>query len=197
MRTQSRLTSLIGLLGCASASYNSGNGGILVSRTVTSKPSYADANFTIQESGVCGGSDRHGSNDCTVVWGQNYSFNYPTVLTEDFTNGTASADLLVDGVLEYKPSCAVCGTFCTIEVPTILFNYSFYPGDCPVKVRNTNNTIHVTMPQSPGWSWWTASTKIAGSVTITNSTSATVGTGTINITATPAGATTSAPSAAA
>lgn len=163
--------------------------GVYVKRTVTSKPDYANANFSISSpSGACLSSDAYGSNECTVDWNQDITLSYGAKLTQDVAGGTASADLLIDGVLSYKPTCKVCGENCVLKVPTILWNYTFYPGDCPVKVRDSLHTQMVTFPASPTWGW-SVETKLSGSFKIQDTSGADLATATLEITAAPAGAT--------
>eukprot|EP00756_Hemistasia_phaeocysticola_P033867 Hpha_TRINITY_DN16488_c1_g3::TRINITY_DN16488_c1_g3_i1::g.163181::m.163181 len=115
-------------------------GSITVSRTVDSLPSWLSAKVTVTDAGVCTGSDQYGSNDCTVNWNTAYTIAYEFDLTEAQQSGTVEADLKIDGLIPFKPSCKTCGVNCTLVIPVVSKNITFYPGDCPIPVTNLKNS---------------------------------------------------------
>jgi len=157
------------LVGVATAS-------ITVSRTVNSLPSWLSASVTVEGS-ACTGSDKYGSNDCTLDWNTAYTINYTFSLTTAQQSGTVSADLKIDGLIPFKPSCKTCGENCTLTVPIIGKNFSFYPGDCPVPVENLSNATSVTLPAAPSG---LPKTSVKGTVSLTDATGATVASGSVD-----------------
>eukprot|EP00756_Hemistasia_phaeocysticola_P035815 Hpha_TRINITY_DN16607_c2_g1::TRINITY_DN16607_c2_g1_i3::g.182909::m.182909 len=164
-----RAAALAAAMGCAS-------GAIVVSRTVEQIPSYASVKATIAGD-ACTGSDQYGSNDCTLNWGTSYDITYNVALTQDFPGGVASADLKVDGLIPFKPSCKVCGENCTVTIPVISKSYTFYPGDCPVKANTLSNTSSVAIPAAPST---LPKTSVKGTVQIADSTGAVVAKGSVD-----------------
>eukprot|EP00756_Hemistasia_phaeocysticola_P033856 Hpha_TRINITY_DN16488_c1_g10::TRINITY_DN16488_c1_g10_i1::g.163209::m.163209/K01373/CTSF; cathepsin F len=163
-----RVAALAGLLGCAS-------GVITFSRTVTQVPSYASGKVTLGGAGAaCTGSDQYGSNDCTLQWGGAVDITYDVALTQDFPSGSVSADMKIDGLISWKPSCKVCGENCTLKIPVIGKEISFATPACPIPATTLSNTTTQTLPAAPSG---LPKTSVKGTLSVTDSTGATVGGG--------------------
>eukprot|EP01062_Namystynia_karyoxenos_P062853 TRINITY_DN5570_c0_g3_i1.p1 TRINITY_DN5570_c0_g3~~TRINITY_DN5570_c0_g3_i1.p1 ORF type:complete len:279 (+),score=85.53 TRINITY_DN5570_c0_g3_i1:73-837(+) len=158
-----RAAAFLGLVGGASAT-------ISFSRTVTQAPSWASGTITIAGD-ACKSSDKYGSNDCTLSWGQSYTANIDASLTQDIPGGTASADLKIDGLIPFKPSCKICGENCTITIPIVSKSFSFYPGDCPIKAGAIKNSTSVAIPAAPSG---LPKTSVKGTVTVSDASGAAI-----------------------
>eukprot|EP01062_Namystynia_karyoxenos_P014403 TRINITY_DN1518_c0_g1_i6.p1 TRINITY_DN1518_c0_g1~~TRINITY_DN1518_c0_g1_i6.p1 ORF type:complete len:563 (+),score=216.43 TRINITY_DN1518_c0_g1_i6:73-1689(+) len=137
-------------------------GSITFSRTVKQAPSYASGTVTVQGD-ACKSSDKYGSNDCTLSWGQSYTVAIDATLTQDIPTGTAAADMKIDGLIPFKASCKICGENCTVTIPIVSKSFSFYPGDCPIKAGAIKNTTTAAIPAAPSG---LPKTSVKGTVTV-------------------------------
>eukprot|EP01062_Namystynia_karyoxenos_P014400 TRINITY_DN1518_c0_g1_i3.p1 TRINITY_DN1518_c0_g1~~TRINITY_DN1518_c0_g1_i3.p1 ORF type:complete len:563 (+),score=254.98 TRINITY_DN1518_c0_g1_i3:73-1689(+) len=144
-------------------------GSITFSRTVKQAPSYASGTVTVQGD-ACKSSDKYGSNDCTLSWGQSYTVAIDATLTQDIPTGTAAADMKIDGLIPFKASCKICGENCTVTIPIVSKSFTFYPGDCPIKAGSIKNTTTAAIPAAPSG---LPKTSVKGSVTVTDGSGAT------------------------
>eukprot|EP01062_Namystynia_karyoxenos_P014401 TRINITY_DN1518_c0_g1_i4.p2 TRINITY_DN1518_c0_g1~~TRINITY_DN1518_c0_g1_i4.p2 ORF type:complete len:564 (+),score=226.69 TRINITY_DN1518_c0_g1_i4:73-1692(+) len=145
-------------------------GSITFSRTVKQAPSYASGTVTVQGD-ACKSSDKYGSNDCTLSWGQSYTVAIDATLTQDIPTGTAAADMKIDGLIPFKASCKICGENCTVTIPIVSKSFTFYPGDCPIAKGSIKNTTTAAIPAAPSG---LPKTSVKGSVTVTDGSGATM-----------------------
>eukprot|EP01065_Artemidia_motanka_P014337 TRINITY_DN182_c0_g1_i3.p2 TRINITY_DN182_c0_g1~~TRINITY_DN182_c0_g1_i3.p2 ORF type:complete len:179 (+),score=67.94 TRINITY_DN182_c0_g1_i3:72-608(+) len=143
---------------------------ITFSRTVQSAPSWASGTVKI-EGNACTGSDKWGSNDCTLSWGTSYTVDIDATTTQDLPTGTASLDLKIDGLIPFKASCKVCGENCTVTVPVVGKSITFYPGDCPIEATHYQNNTAVAIPAAPST---LPKTSVKGTVSLADGSGATI-----------------------
>eukprot|EP01065_Artemidia_motanka_P049646 TRINITY_DN8290_c0_g1_i1.p1 TRINITY_DN8290_c0_g1~~TRINITY_DN8290_c0_g1_i1.p1 ORF type:complete len:542 (+),score=223.40 TRINITY_DN8290_c0_g1_i1:88-1713(+) len=148
------------------AAVGSAAGSITFSRTVESIPSYASGTVTVAGS-ACTGSDKYGSNDCTLNWGTSYDVSIDATLTQAIPSGSVAADLKIDGLIPFKASCKICGENCTITIPVVKKTISFYPGDCPIAAQTYKNTTSVAVPAAPST---LPKTSVKGKVSVSDNT---------------------------
>eukprot|EP00660_Eupelagonema_oceanica_P018831 gene18831-12214_t len=100
--------------------------------------------------GSCSGTLPDPSGSCTVNWGQTGTAKVDGSGTKDINSGTVSADVKIDGLIGFKPSCPLCGTGnCTITVPIVKKKIEVPLSPCPIKAGPVSVSQDVTVSAAP------------------------------------------------
>lgn len=119
-------------------------GVITVSRTINTLTK-ADGSLTVDKD--CTSTDAHGSNDCTIHFGDTLKLTYDLKLEEDLAEGsTIAIDAKLDNIIPFKAECAACGANCSITVPVIKKTFDIQMPDCPISATELKNVTTVTLP---------------------------------------------------
>ncbi|KAJ9459856.1 hypothetical protein DIPPA_16195 [Diplonema papillatum] len=121
---------------------------IEASRTIQTV--YPGAYGSVNASSGCTTQDKYGSNDCTWAWGSTFNVSGELYSPIDITNtATVSVDLTINGLINFKQECGVCGGTCVIEVPITKQKISIDLPPCPaLAAGHYSNMTVVTLPSS-------------------------------------------------
>eukprot|EP01064_Diplonema_japonicum_P023094 TRINITY_DN33548_c1_g1_i1.p1 TRINITY_DN33548_c1_g1~~TRINITY_DN33548_c1_g1_i1.p1 ORF type:complete len:171 (+),score=36.13 TRINITY_DN33548_c1_g1_i1:53-565(+) len=119
---------------------------IEISRTVESI--LPGASGTVILSSGCTGMDMYGSNDCTLNWGSNYTGTAKVVLPVAIDTGsTVDMNVKLDGLIDFKVNCPLCGGNCTFTVPVVKKHIDQPMPPCPlIGAGSYDNSTVIELP---------------------------------------------------
>lgn len=104
---------------------------IHVSRVVTIDDPNTD--FVLNIAPGCSKTDAHGSNDCTMEWGKNYTASGSGAIGTPLAAGSSfNVHLKVDTFIVWDFTCKTCGENCTTTIPVVKKEISFPMPACPI-----------------------------------------------------------------